>query len=103
VINMRLPSLRERSGDIPALAAHFLARYSKENGKEVDRLDEATLAILNAYPFRGNVRELENIIERAVVMSSGSALRVQDLPPEVQQAIPQKSDAPQIPGSTLAD
>lgn len=103
VINLRLPSLCERPGDIPALAAHFLVKYAKENGKEVERFEDTALTILRNYPWRGNVRELENVVERAVVMSDGPILRAAHLPPEVQQAQAASSDRPSIPGSTLAD
>lgn len=103
VINLRLPSLRERPDDIPTLAAHFLVKYAKENKKEVARFEDSALAILRNYPWRGNVRELENVIERAVVMSEGAVLRVMHLPPEVQQTQATGSDSPKIPGSTLAD
>ncbi len=103
VINLRLPSLKERPGDIPALAAHFLMKYAKENDKQVERIDDAALTILRNYPWRGNVRELENVIERAVVMSDGTVLRASHLPPEVQEAQGPTSDSPKIPGCTLAE
>lgn len=103
VINLRLPSLRERPGDIPALAAHFLVKYAKENAKEVERFEDAALSILRNHPWRGNVRELENVVERAVVMSDGPVLRVSHLPPEVQQAQTVNAETPTIPGSTLSD
>ena len=103
VINLRLPALRERPGDIPALAAHFLVKYARENGKEVERFEDAALSILRNYPWRGNVRELENVVERAVVMSDGPLLRTTHLPPEVQQTQATNSEIPKIPGSTLAD
>jgi two-component system NtrC family response regulator/two-component system response regulator HydG len=103
VINLRLPSLRERPGDIPALAAHFLLKYAKENDKEVERFEDGALSILRNYAWRGNVRELENVVERAVVMSDGPVLRAAHLPPEVQLAQTPSSENPTIPGSTLAD
>jgi len=62
VINLRLPTLQERAGDIPALAAHFLVQYAKENNKTIERFDDAALAALRAHPWRGNVRELENVV-----------------------------------------
>src|SRR6187402_894428 len=64
VINLRLPALRERSSDIPALAAHFLIKFAKENHKSIQRFDDATLDVLKRYPWQGNVRELENVVER---------------------------------------
>src|SRR6188768_2592142 len=74
VINLRLPALRERSSDIPALAAHFLAKFAKENQKVIERFDDATLDVLKRYPWQGNVRELENVVERAVVLSDGPVI-----------------------------
>lgn len=103
VINLQLPSLAERSEDIPALAAHFLQKYSRENGKEVDRFDEAALATLRGYEWRGNVRELENVVERSVVLSDGPVIHVRHLPAEVLQSQHVGPDIPQIPGSSLAD
>ena len=101
VINLQLPPLRERASDVPALAMHFLRRYSEENGKKVDRLSEAALTRLAAYNWPGNVRELENVIERAVVLSEGSAIESEHLPPEV---VPGPNvGAPPIPGSTMGD
>jgi len=74
VIPVRVPPLRERKGDIPVLAEHFLAKYAAENGKRKPALPGDTLAALAAYPWPGNVRELENVIERAVLVCQGSAL-----------------------------
>ena len=74
VIPVRVPPLRERKGDIPVLAEHFLSKYAAENGKRKPALPGDTLAALAAYPWPGNVRELENVIERAVLVCQGSAL-----------------------------
>jgi len=74
VIPVRVPPLRERKGDIPVLAEHFLVKYAAENGKRKPALPGDTLAALAAYPWPGNVRELENVIERAVLVCRGNAL-----------------------------
>jgi len=74
VIPVRVPPLRERKGDIAALAEHFLAKYAAENGRKKPALVPGTLAALAAYPWPGNVRELENVIERAVLVCRGDAL-----------------------------
>jgi len=101
VINLSLPPLRERASDVPALAMHFLRRYSEENGKKVDRLSESALTRLAAYAWPGNVRELENVIERAVVLSESGVIEAEHLPPEV---VPGPNvGAPPIPGSTMGD
>jgi DNA-binding NtrC family response regulator len=103
VINLRLPALRERSSDIPALAAHFLIKFAKENHKSIQRFDDATLDVLKRYPWHGNVRELENVIERAVVLSDGPVILLRHLPLEVVQTQQGSSNVPKIPGSSLAD
>jgi DNA-binding NtrC family response regulator len=105
VITVDMPALRARSGDIPLLAAYFLQRYARENGKEINGFDDAALARMNAYAWPGNVRELENAIERAVVMCRGTAIRTGDLSPGIRGAEAGKdaSDAPAVPGATLAD
>ncbi len=103
VINLRLPNLRERASDIPALAAHFLVRFAKENVKPLERFDDAALEVLKKYPWHGNVRELENVVERAVVLSDGPTILLRHLPLEVVQSESGTSDVPKIPGSSLAD
>jgi DNA-binding NtrC family response regulator len=100
VINVTLPSLRQRPTDIPALAMHFLKRYAEENGKTVSSVSDAALSLLANYPWPGNVRELENVIERAVVIAEGSALEAHDLPPEFAAAS-RRGGALQIPGATM--
>jgi len=100
VINLTLPSLRQRTSDIPALALHFLKRFAEENGKTVNTISDATLALLANHPWPGNVRELENVVERAVVLAEGNALEPQHLPPEFVTAS-RRGGAPPIPGATM--
>ncbi len=69
-----LPPLRERREDIPLLARHFLQKYMLKTGKQLRGLDKSALAVLESYPFPGNVRELENIIQRAVVLADEGEL-----------------------------
>ena len=85
VISLRTPSLRERKEDIFELAVHFLGRHSQRIGKPVSHLDDDAVEALVAYDWPGNIRELENVIERAVVLADGPALTVDDLPSEVRQ------------------
>jgi len=75
-----LPPLRERKNDIPALASFFLAKYSKNTGKKVDRISTAAMKQLMAYDWPGNVRELEHLIERSLLLSDGGTLCVMHLP-----------------------
>ena len=76
---VRLPPLRGRPGDIPLLARHFLGLFADEMGREVAEITPDTLRILEGYSFPGNVRELKNIIERAVIQSRGGPLRPEHL------------------------
>jgi two-component system response regulator AtoC len=78
VIRLRLPPLRERREDIPALAERFLARFAREMAKPVRSISPDAVALLRAYDFPGNVRELENAVERALILADGQALDVAD-------------------------
>ena len=85
VVTIHLPSLQQRTEDIPALAYNFLRRYSQENGKPVVGISEDAMTLLRAYPWPGNIRELENAIERAVALSNQGMLTPDDLPTEVRE------------------
>jgi len=74
VIEIRVPPLRERKGDIRALAQHFLEKYSREMGKEVTKISSYAIDMLNKYDFPGNIRELENLMERSVALSDTNIL-----------------------------
>lgn len=80
VIPIDVPPLRERLEDIPLLARHFLEKYSSENEKEIVDIDAGALEVLQRYLWPGNIRELENIIERAVVLCHGMKLTRDNLP-----------------------
>ena len=80
VVLMSIPPLRERKEDIPILIDHFLKRYAEENGKEIAGLSSEAQDVLLKYDYPGNVRELENIIERAVVIAREAVISVEDLP-----------------------
>jgi two-component system response regulator PilR (NtrC family) len=79
VIELRIPPLRERIDDIPLLAQHFLARIAQGAGKKEPRLSTTALNKLKVYPFPGNIRELENIIERSLTLLDGELLDEEDL------------------------
>jgi two-component system response regulator PilR (NtrC family) len=83
VIRVEVPPLRDRREDIGALAEHFLRRCAAEHGKEVRGLTPDAMRALDTYAYPGNVRELENIIERAVTLASGPVLGLGDLPPQL--------------------
>jgi formate hydrogenlyase transcriptional activator len=71
-----LPSLRDRTGDIRLLLDYFVARFSKKAGKTIKHVSKETLALFNAYDWPGNIRELQNVIERAVILSEGDTFSV---------------------------
>ena len=86
VISISLPPLRDRLDDLPLLVAHFLARYNKENEKEVRAVASEALERMLGYAWPGNVRELENVIERGVVLARGDEITVDLLPRDLQDA-----------------
>jgi len=88
VVPIRLPALRERSEDIPLLVDHFVKKFDARLNKHVSEIDPAALAVLSSYAWPGNIRELENVIERAVLFCDGSVLRPSDLPPELGEKEP---------------
>lgn len=79
VIPIRLPPLRLRTGDIPLLVNHFLDRFSKESGKPAPELTPEAIRVLLGHEWRGNVRELENLIERVVAFSTGRPVNETDV------------------------
>ena len=85
VVCITLPPLRDRKEDVPLLVRHFLAKYTQAFSKKVKGLAPNTMEVLLNYPFPGNVRELENIIERAVALTDESIISPHDLPPDLQR------------------
>jgi two-component system response regulator AtoC len=83
VVRVEVPPLRERRDDIPLLAEHFLDKYSRELGRPMPRLDAEALSQLGGYAWPGNIRELENMMERAAVLSQGDIISPTLLPDEV--------------------
>ncbi len=103
VVNLHVPPLRERRSDIPLLAAHFLRRFSAENGRSIDDFSDAAMERMMAHAWAGNVRELENAVERAVVVCRGSRIEVDDVIP-MSEAVHAPADSlPPIPGASLAE
>lgn len=83
VINIALPALRQRAGDIPLLTDHFLREAAEACGREIEGFDAEAMERLQSYAWPGNIRQLENVVERAVLLSRGSRLTIEDLPPEL--------------------
>ena len=86
VVVVNIPSLRERKDDIPLLSYHFLNKYNRKFGKDVGSFSPEVLEIFLSYQWAGNVRELENVIERAVIMETSSVISAQSLPLEIRKA-----------------
>lgn len=86
VVNLHIPPLAERRGDIPLLAQHFLRKYANRMGKPVTRIARDVMTVLAEYPFPGNVRELENLIERGTALAQGDTIEVEHLPESLQKA-----------------
>lgn len=83
VIQIQLPPLRSRKQDIPLLAEYFLRKYAKETGKDIRRISKEAMDLLMNYNYLGNVRELENIIERSIALENGQAIQPESLPGNV--------------------
>jgi two-component system, NtrC family, response regulator PilR len=101
VIELRVPPLRDRPSDIPLLADAILRRMAQENGDEPYALTPEGAQALSAYPFPGNVRELENVLERAVAMSESGSIRPEDLRLPMLRGTPTGS-SPRISGTMPA-
>jgi two-component system response regulator PilR (NtrC family) len=93
VIQVKLPPLRQRKEDISVLAMHFLRKYSEELNKNISTISPESLRILLNYDYPGNVRELQNIIERAVALESSQELTTQNLGPYLDEQLPMKKGA----------
>ncbi len=85
VVHIALPPLRERRADIPLLVDHFIGVYSARLRKPVVAIDQSAMDALLAYSWRGNIRELENVIERCMLFAEGTTIGLEDLPPEVRR------------------
>jgi nitrogen regulation protein NR(I) len=99
VVPIRLPALRERKADIAPLVDHFLVKFNERLKKHVTGVEADALEVLSTYPWPGNIRELENVVERAVLFCDGTRLRVNDLPPEVRGASALATVSPQTEAS----
>ncbi len=103
VFHIKLPPLRERDGDVTALARHFMQRYSAEFDKRVERLEEEAVRMLRSYQWPGNVRELENVIMRAVITAPGDSITPDLLKSPVHQQAARKETITLEFGTRLAD
>jgi DNA-binding NtrC family response regulator len=88
VVPIELPPLRDRADDIPELVDHFRQKYIKRLGKRVERVTDGAMSCLLHYAWPGNIRELENVIERAVVFAEGGLITAEELPDQIRKAPP---------------
>ena len=104
--HLTLPPLRERKPVIPTLIRYFILKYKEAHGKNITDIEQAAQYALTKYHYPGNIRELENIVEHAIVLSEGGIIRLEDLPENVQEEAREKMPAiPHIKdgnGKTLA-
>jgi transcriptional regulator with PAS, ATPase and Fis domain len=98
IISIELPPLRERRVDIPLLIEEFIKKHAKHTSKKIESLSDETLAILMDYSWPGNIRELENVIERAIILSNGPVITPDDLPDFLNN---QKQKEPQVADDNL--
>ena len=98
VFPIRLPSLRERKDDIPSLVRHFVQKYSRQMGKSIDEIPDRVMEILRSHHWPGNIRELQNFVERSVIMTRGNVLspRISELKLLMQETV-------SAPTQTLSD
>jgi DNA-binding NtrC family response regulator len=85
VVRIHVPPLRDRKEDIPPLTDFIIRKYSRQEGKEIEGISQEAMNALLAYPFPGNIRELENVIERAIVFAEDEYLRLKDLPMGIKE------------------
>ena len=86
VIHIEVPPLRDRKDDIPLLISSFLEEFNNENGKHIKSVDSRAKAAMFKYGWPGNIRELRNCMESAVVMCGGDEITLEDLPPTVRES-----------------
>lgn len=102
VVRIHVPPLRERKDDLPMLITSFIREFAEENEKKIDGIDNKARAALYAYDWPGNVRQLRNCVESAVVMTSGNVITLDDLPPSIRESDAARSIVIPV-GSTMSD
>jgi formate hydrogenlyase transcriptional activator len=98
VFPIRLPSLRERKDDIPSLVSHFVQKYSRQMGKSIDEVPDRVMEILRNHHWPGNIRELQNFVERSVIMTRGNILS-----PRISELKLLMQETASAPTQTLSD
>jgi two-component system NtrC family response regulator len=103
VVTIRIPPLRERREDIPLLLDRFLRHFSEENARDQLQFSKEAQDLLMKYDYPGNIRELENIVEQAVVLARGNLITTADLPSAIRKPSPEIRPEPQGPGGSFAE
>jgi two-component system response regulator AtoC len=109
VVPIHLPPLRERRADVPALVRHFIEKYNKRLNKKIEGISDEALATLQGYPWPGNIRELENLMERVILFADGPRLEARDVPDPVRggatptPATPSGSPTPEVGETPLKE
>jgi DNA-binding NtrC family response regulator len=103
VVNIKMPCLKDRPEDIPLLAYHFIKRLNRETGRNIHSISSRAMSLLEEYAFPGNVRELENILERAGAICQGHEIRACDLPADLTELELHAYSPPADHGMTLAE
>jgi formate hydrogenlyase transcriptional activator len=98
VFPIRLPSLRERKDDIPSLVRHFVQHYSRQMGRSIDEVPDRVMEILRSHHWPGNIRELQNFVERSVIMTRGNVLS-----PRISELKLLMQETASAPTQTLSD
>ncbi len=101
VINIQLPPLRERRGDIPILVEHFIARFSEKNKQRAYAFSREAVELMSNYDWPGNIRELENTVERAIVLGRDELLTMDDLPPNIVRGAESLDESPVEAGAPV--
>jgi DNA-binding NtrC family response regulator len=99
VVPIHIPPLRERREDIPLLADHFLAKFNERLKKQIATIAPEAIERLVTYHWPGNIRELENLMERTILFCEAAEIRVSDLPPEIVGAAAAGAPSPTLPGA----
>ncbi|MFT3706981.1 MAG: sigma-54 dependent transcriptional regulator [Archangium sp.] len=87
VVPIVLPPLRDRADDVPGLVSHFIEKYNKRLNKKIEGISDEALALLRAWPWPGNIRELENLMERVILFADGPRIEARDLPEGVRRGM----------------
>jgi two-component system, NtrC family, response regulator AtoC len=103
VVPIRLPALRERKSDIPRLSRHFIEKYNRKLNKKIEGIADDALAVLQTYAWPGNIRELENLMERVLLFADGPLITAKDLPDSVKLSPGSQAGASAVgPGGEVA-